>query len=100
MFAIIAALTLVTALLIGVFIRDRSLGERVSPRQVLALLQRPATIGALLTAFFITAGIFSTYTMISPIMHDRYNASPHLISIAFLIYGISGLVGNVFVRKI
>lgn len=100
MFAILAALTLVTAFLIGVFIGDRSPGERVSSRQVLALLQRPATIGALLTAFFITAGIFSTYTMISPTMHDRYSASPQLISIAFLIYGISGLVGNLFVRRI
>src|SRR6266849_2814974 len=100
MFAILAALTLVTAFFISVFIHDRSPGERVSPRQVLALSQRPATIGALLTAFFITAGIFSTYTMISPILHDLYSASPHLISIAFLVYGISGLVGNLFVRQI
>ncbi len=100
MFASIAGLTLITAMSIVVFIRDRSPGERVSPKQVVALVQRPATIGALLTAFFITAGIFSTYTMISPIMHDRYDAGPHLISIAFLVYGVSGLVGNLFVRRI
>jgi predicted MFS family arabinose efflux permease len=33
-------------------------------------------------------------------MRDRYDASPHLISIAFLVYGVSGLVGNSFVRRI
>jgi predicted MFS family arabinose efflux permease len=100
--ALFGALALVlagTAGLVAAFVRDRSRGERVSPRQALHLLGTPATLSGLLVVFFITAGIFATYTMITPIMHDVYGISAKMISGALLLYGLSGLTGNLFVRR-
>jgi predicted MFS family arabinose efflux permease len=90
---------LLTGILIGVLVRDRSPGEKVNSTQLLQLLQRPATIGALFVIFFITSGIFATYTMLTPIMKDRYGSSTEMVSWALLIFGVSGFIGNVFVRQ-
>ena len=45
------------------------------------------------------AGSFVTYTMITPILRDRYSAGPHLISVALLVYGIAGIGGNLIVGR-
>jgi predicted MFS family arabinose efflux permease len=99
LFGILALAMIATGVLIALFIPDRSRGERVSIRQAAALLGRRATLSGLSVIFFLTAGVFSTYTMITPIMHDRYGAGPGVISGALLLYGLSGLVGNFFVRR-
>lgn len=99
LFAIIALLLIATGTLIALFIPDRSKGERVSPRQALRLLGRPATLSGLAVVFFVTSGIFATYTMITPIMKDVYGAGAHVVSMALLLFGMSGLVGNLFVRR-
>jgi predicted MFS family arabinose efflux permease len=99
LFAIIALLLVATGTLIALFIPDRSKGERVSTRQALKLLKRPSTLGGLFVVFFIAAGIFTTYTMITPIMRDLYGADNHTISMALLVFGVSGLAGNFFVRR-
>ena len=99
LFGILAAILAGTAVLIAATARDRSRGERVSVSQALHLLRTPSTLSGLFVVFFITAGIFATYTMITPIMQDVYGISAHLISAALLVYGLSGLTGNLFVRR-
>ncbi len=99
LYGIIAILLAVIGVLIALFITDRSRGERVGALQALKLLAAPATLSGLLVIFFITAGIFATYTMITPIMHDAYGAGTRTISVGLLLYGVSGILGNFFVRK-
>jgi predicted MFS family arabinose efflux permease len=99
LYGAIALLLASTAAAIALFTRDASQGERVSARQAWALLRRPATIGGLLVIFLITSGLFSTYAMITPILRDAYGAGPRAISAALFLYGVSGLMGNFFVRS-
>jgi predicted MFS family arabinose efflux permease len=98
LYGAIALLLASTGAAIALFARDRSQGERVSALQAWALLRRPATFSGLLVIFLITSGLFSTYAMITPILRDAYGAGPRAISAALLLYGVSGLFGNVFVR--
>lgn len=98
LFAAIALLAMASAGLIAVFVRDQVPGARVSPVQVRGLLSRAPTISALLVIFFFAAGVFATYGMITPVMRDVYASSPQTISLALLVYGVAGLVGNFFVR--
>ncbi|MDB5104824.1 MAG: transporter [Fibrobacteres bacterium] len=99
LYAGLAAVLVATAVLIARLVPDRSRGERVGPRQALRLLGRPSTLSGLSVIFFITAGIFATYTMITPILRDTYGAGTRTVSLALLLYGVSGLVGNLFVRS-
>lgn len=98
LFAAIALLAMASAGLIAVLVRDQVPGARVSPVQVRGLLSRAPTISALLVIFFFAAGVFATYGMITPLMRDVYASSPQTISLALLVYGVAGLVGNFFVR--
>jgi predicted MFS family arabinose efflux permease len=91
LFVVIASLTTVTAGLIACLIRDRSSGGRVSPRQFIKLIQQSSTLSGLSVSLFTVAGIFATYTMIAPIMHDYYGASPAMVS-ALLFPATNGLL--------
>lgn len=86
------------ALLIASNVRDRSPGEKANPSLIVSLLTNPAKFGALMVVFFVAAGIFTTYTMITPILKEVYFASSSMVSTALLIFGIAGLTGNLFVR--
>src|SRR5260221_3380059 len=96
LFVLIASLTTVTAGLIACLIRDRSSGGRVSPRQFIKLIQQSSTLSGLSVSLFTVAGIFATYTMIAPIMHDYYGGGPRMVLSRLLIFGGGGPVGNLF----
>ncbi|HEY5704858.1 MAG TPA: MFS transporter [Chthoniobacterales bacterium] len=99
LFLLIGVLTVLSAGLIAVYVREDSSGIPLSRTQLLALIRRPATISGLSVIFFLTAGVFVTYTMIAPILRDHYGAGPKLITTALAIYGIAGLAGNLIVRQ-
>ena len=71
----------------------------MSLAQASHLLGTPSTLSGLLVIFFITAGIFATYTLITPIMHDIYGLGARGTALALLVFGLSGLTGNLFVRR-
>ena len=95
----LAALLALTAAWIAFSVGDRSRGERVSVAQALPLLGTPSTLTGLLVIFFITSGIFATYTLITPVLRDVYGLSARGTSLALLVFGLSGLTGNLFVRR-
>jgi predicted MFS family arabinose efflux permease len=99
LFGALALAILAVGLLIGILIRDRSPGENVSLKTLGQLLSRQASFGGLLVIFFITSGMFAIYTMITPIMHEIYHANSEMVSFALLVFGVSGFVGNIFVRQ-
>ncbi|RYG53707.1 MFS transporter [bacterium] len=84
-YVVLAAATFFTAALIGFLIKDRTGGGKVSPAQLKDLMKRPATLSGLLVVFFISSGIFGTYTVITPIFRDLFGASPQMISAALLL---------------
>jgi predicted MFS family arabinose efflux permease len=98
-YALLAMLAAATATAIAFTVRDVAPGERVRPRDALALLGRKATLSALATIFFLAGGVFATFAMIAPIFRDVYGFTPRVLSAALFLYGFSGLVGNAVVRK-
>jgi predicted MFS family arabinose efflux permease len=99
LYALLALLAAGTAAAIAFTVKDAAPGERVRPRDALALLGRKATLSALAMIFCLAGGVFATFAMIAPIFRDVYGFSPSVISAALFLYGVSGLIGNAVVRK-
>ncbi len=99
LYAIIALLLIALGVAIALLVDDRSAGERVNARKTVRLLGRPATLSGLAVIFLVTAGIFSTFTLITPILRDAYGAGASMVSVTLFVYGASGLFGNFFVRR-
>jgi DHA1 family inner membrane transport protein len=99
LFASIGFTTFIAVALIAYFVQNRSHGVRVKLGQFVDLVKRPANLAGLAVGFCSVAGSFVTYTMITPIMRDRYSAGPHLISLALLVFGIAGIGGNLIVGR-
>ncbi|WP_158817821.1 MFS transporter [Methylocapsa sp. S129] len=100
MFAIIGLLTVAAALLVAHHVRDRGAGQRVRLAQLADILRRPATAGGIAVMVLEMAGMFSTYTMIAPILRDHFGASPEATSFALMTLGVAGVAGNFLARKI
>jgi predicted MFS family arabinose efflux permease len=100
MFVIIGIATLTAAVLIGLFVKDRAGGERVRFGQLAGVLVQPATAAGIAVMVLMMAGVFCSYTMIAPVLHDRFGAGPEAVSAALMIFGIAGIVGNLLARRI
>jgi DHA1 family inner membrane transport protein len=99
LFASVGFTTLIAVALVAFFVQNRSPDVRVKLAQFLDFVRRPANIAGLSVVFCSMAGSFVTYTMITPILRDRYSAGPHLVSLALLAYGIAGIGGNLIVGR-
>jgi DHA1 family inner membrane transport protein len=100
MFATVAALAWIAALLLVLLVNDRSRAEPIRLAQLRQLLANvPAMYGLAITLLGMAA-LFTTYTMITPILRDRFAAGPAAISFALLLYGIAGVAGNRLARHI
>ena len=100
MFASVAALAVAASVLLVLLVQDRSQAEplRLSHVQQLAG-DLPALCGLAVTLFGMAA-LFSTYTMITPILRDRFAAGPTAISLALFLYGVAGVTGNRLARYV
>lgn len=98
-FALIGVATLAVAVLIGLFVSDRTPGQRVGLSQLINVLARPATGAGVAVMALQMAGQFATYTMIAPILHDRFGAAPAAVSAALMIFGLAGVLGNMLARR-
>jgi DHA1 family inner membrane transport protein len=43
-------------------------------------------------------GVFATYTLVVPLLRDRYSMPPALLSAALLTFGLAGVLGNLAAR--
>lgn len=100
MFALIGIGTAVLALLVARTVRDRSGGRRVRPADLFEALRHPATGFGVAVMVLEMAGMFATYTMIAPMLADRFGAGPAAVSAALSVIGIAGVLGNVAARRI
>ena len=99
-FMLVGGATIVVAVLVGIFISDRQPGQHVGLGQLGDVLARPATAAGIAVMVFEMAGVFCCYTMIAPILQDRFGASSAAVSAALMVFGLAGIVGNVLARKI
>ncbi|RIX28600.1 MFS transporter [Amnibacterium setariae] len=68
--------------------------ERVRPVELLSLFAVPRARTGLIVAALLFAAQFAAYTFISPFLQDAARISPAGISIALLVFGVSGIAGN------
>jgi DHA1 family inner membrane transport protein len=68
--------------------------------QLRQLLKNASAMGGLAITLLGMASLFITYTMITPILRDRFAAGPAAISFALLLYGIAGVMGNRLARYV
>jgi predicted MFS family arabinose efflux permease len=97
LFLIVSVAGIATAALIRWQVPDQSAGEPVRLATVTSLLTKTETLSAFLVVFFITSSVYSTYSFIAPIVHDVFHAGPGIVSLALMVIGVAGVVGNLFV---
>jgi len=94
MFGLIALLALLAAILVAILIDDASHGQAVQVRHIVDVFAHRPTAGSLAVTVLGLASLFTTYTMITPILRDRFHAGAPSISLALFIYGLAGVAGN------
>lgn len=99
-FGWLAAVALGSAAWIACTVRDASRGERMRPGGLLALLARPATAAGLAVVVLQTGAFFCTYTLILPLLHRRFGASPGDGAFALLVFGVTGVLGNLVAQRV
>ncbi|MDE1147511.1 MAG: MFS transporter [Azospirillaceae bacterium] len=90
--------TWAVALALAWGIRDRGRGHAVRPRQLLAVLRHPGVGGGILIMVAEMAGLFTTYTLVTPLLRDRFGADADQTSLALMALGVAGLGGNYLAR--
>ncbi|MEJ2631263.1 MAG: MFS transporter [Acidihalobacter sp.] len=99
-FVLIGLATLAAAGLIAVFVEDGGPGQRVNARDLFATLVRPVTASGIVVMVLEMAGVFASYTMIVPMLRDRFLVGAEAVSAALMVYGLAGILGNLLVRRL
>lgn len=99
-FWLVGLATLVIAGLIGRFVADNGAGAPVRLRHLWEVLTRPATAWGIAVMVLEMAGLFATYTVIAPLIAERFGAGVETISVVLMIYGLAGVLGNFLARRI
>ncbi|SEQ83098.1 MFS transporter [Microlunatus flavus] len=68
--------------------------QRVKPVALTALFRVPLARVGLAVAALLFAAQFAAYTYVSPFLQDTARISPEVVSVALLVFGVSGIVGN------
>ena len=69
------------------------------PKGLVQLLLRPATATGLAVIVLQTAAFFATYTLVLPLITQHFGASAAQGSIALLVFGVTGVVGNLVAQR-
>lgn len=81
-----------------VFVRVREAGQRMALRELIGLLLQPAIASGVSVVFLQMAGLFASYTLIVPLLRERFGLSGSEASSALLVFGVASIVGNVVAR--
>jgi predicted MFS family arabinose efflux permease len=68
--------------------------QRIRAGALTALFGVPRARFGLIVAALLFAGQFAAYTYISPFLEGAARIRPELVSVALLVFGVSGIVGN------
>lgn len=68
--------------------------QRIRPAALTRVFGVPRARAGLIVAAFLFAAQFAAYTYISPFLQDVAKVGPDVVSVALLVFGVSGIVGN------
>ena len=93
-FAGIGGLGVLTLIALAVALPRMPSHEKVDIGRELRVLGRPAVLLALATTALGSAAMFTVFTYIAPILQYVTHASPTLVTVALVVYGIGLTIGN------
>lgn len=96
----IGALALVVAVLIAIFLPKGLVGASVDLRTWLALARNRMVLLLLSITTLQIAGQFAVFAYLAPLLTRIGGATPEIISLSFMIYGVCGFLGNLFAMRI
>jgi MFS transporter, DHA1 family, inner membrane transport protein len=79
---------------------DRKPGAESSLRHLMSALVGRRSSSAILMTFLQMTSIFCTYALIAPYMTDKFSMPENMIAVVLLIYGVNGVLGNVFAGRL
>lgn len=100
MFMAVAALNAAVALTVWAWVKDRTAGQALSLRSLFAELARPAVASGVAVMFLYMAGMFASFTMVVPLLAQRFGLSSQWLSAALLAFGVAGILGNTLARRL
>lgn len=90
----VAALSLLLALALALFLRNVPLPQVVPMRQRFAVLANPRILAGLATTLFAVAGFNALYIFSSEVTVAATGGTGALLAFLLLMYGLGGLIGN------
>ena len=74
-------------------------GPRIAGSGFLRVLERPATAWALLMMLLLMAGQFCAYTLLVPLMTQRFGLASGDMTPLLMLFGLGGVVGNLLAGR-
>ncbi len=99
-FLLLAACAIACAGIVFLLVRDRQAGAKSSLIHLLGALSNKTSAFAILITFLQMTSIFCTYALIAPYMTFKFNMAEDLIAVVLLVYGVSGVLGNVIAGRL
>lgn len=99
-FVLLAVLACACAAAVRVWVVDTSGGSLVRLVDLLSVVRRPSSRWAFGATLMQMAAQFATYALIAVLLRERFGASPALVSVALMVFGVGGVLANALVGQI
>jgi DHA1 family inner membrane transport protein len=98
-FVCLAALIVAIAFTIQSLVSDRRPAPAVTLASFLQVFRRGAPAWAVATAGCFMAAQFCVYALVAPFLEQRFGVAPDQLSLAFLLAGLSSVIGNLLAGR-
>ncbi|UQY45773.1 MFS transporter [Erwinia sp. PK3-005] len=99
LFALVGLISLLSGLNILFSVPSGPEGTPIHLADIAGVLRKGEYLSAFLVVFFITAGVYSFYSFIAPLIRDTYAGGTHAVSAALTVLGVAGVLGNLYVTR-
>ena len=99
-FVLLAGVAALCAGAVRYWVVEASAGATVRPRDLLAVVLRPASRWAFGATLGQMAAQFATYTLIAIVLRERFDASQAQVAAALMVFGVGGVAGNALIGRL
>jgi DHA1 family inner membrane transport protein len=99
MFGGLAGISLLTALTIALLVSDRRAAPSTSLASFGQVFRQPAATWSVVMSVCHMAAQFSLFALVAPFLQERFAVSAGQLSIALLVGGLSGVIGNLLAGR-
>ncbi|MBS4074298.1 MFS transporter [Ameyamaea chiangmaiensis] len=93
-FLAVCAIGVVAYVAMIIWVPDTSTGTRIRITSELGVIRRRPVMLTMIISVICSASLFSLFTYIAPLLETRAGLSPHMVTIALLLFGAGLTLGN------